>query len=111
MAKLLIVFLFTLSINAFAQVTTTTVYTTTNGTKYHKINCKYLTKSKIETTLAKAKEAKYEACKVCKPDTTITSTTVTTTNTTTTTQCTAITQKGTQCKHKVELGRTKCWQH
>jgi hypothetical protein len=44
-----------------------TVYVTKTGTKYHKSGCRYLKSSKIETTLAKAKEAGMTACSVCKP--------------------------------------------
>ena len=42
------------------------VYVTKTGKKYHEGGCRYLKKSKIETTLAKARK-KYDACSVCKP--------------------------------------------
>jgi hypothetical protein len=44
-----------------------TVYITRTGKKYHKGSCRYLKKSKIKTTKAKAKKQGYKACKVCKP--------------------------------------------
>lgn len=44
-----------------------TVYITKTGKKYHKVGCKTLKKSKIKTTLSKAKKSKYTPCKVCKP--------------------------------------------
>jgi len=43
------------------------VYVTKTGKKYHKNNCRYLRQSKIKTTLSKAQESGYSACKVCKP--------------------------------------------
>lgn len=55
---------------AFSQ----TVYVTRTGEKYHASGCRYLSKSKIETTLADAKEKGYTACSVCKPTTTVIST-------------------------------------
>ncbi len=45
------------------------VYITQTGEKYHTSSCRYLKESKIETTLEKALESGYEACKVCKPNT------------------------------------------
>lgn len=43
------------------------VYITNTGNKYHKAGCRYLKSSKTKTTVAKAKKAGYEPCKVCKP--------------------------------------------
>jgi hypothetical protein len=43
------------------------VYVTRTGTKYHKSSCRYLSQSKIKTTLKKAIAAGNGACKVCKP--------------------------------------------
>ncbi len=43
------------------------VYVTKIGNKYHKNSCKYLKKSKIETTKTTAKRDGYTACSVCKP--------------------------------------------
>jgi len=43
------------------------VYVTNTGKKYHKGNCRYLSKSKIKTTKSKAQNSGYTACKVCKP--------------------------------------------
>ncbi len=102
MARLLIVFLFTLSISAFAQVTTTTVYTATNGTKYHKINCKYLTKSKIETTVEKA--VFFTPCKVCKPYNTDSEPTIECISI----FCPANAYKGAYCKREDLAGSISC---
>lgn len=49
------------------RVQETVVYITNTGTKYHKSTCRYLSQSKIKTTLKKAKAAGNDACKVCKP--------------------------------------------
>lgn len=43
-----------------------TVFITETGTKYHRDGCRYLSKSKIEISLSRAKSA-YQPCKVCKP--------------------------------------------
>lgn len=45
-----------------------TVYVTKTGGKYHRENCRYLSKSKIPMSLKDAAK-KYEPCKVCKPPT------------------------------------------
>ena len=47
----------------------TIVYITKTGEKYHRGDCRYLKKSKIEITLKDAKKKGYEPCKVCKPPT------------------------------------------
>jgi len=44
-----------------------TVYVTKSGTKYHLGTCSHLSKSKIERSLADAKNAGYEPCKTCNP--------------------------------------------
>ncbi|WP_224994314.1 hypothetical protein [Cesiribacter sp. SM1] len=44
-----------------------TVYVTKTGSKYHEDGCRYLSKSKIETTVKDARAKGYEPCKVCKP--------------------------------------------
>ena len=45
--------------------TSTTVYITNSGSKYHKANCSYLSKSKISIDLSKAKSQGYEPCSKC----------------------------------------------
>lgn len=46
---------------------TTIVYITNSGSKYHRSGCFYLRKSKIETTLDKAKKQGFSACSRCNP--------------------------------------------
>jgi competence protein ComEC len=43
-----------------------TVYITNTGSKYHRDGCRYLSKSKIPTSLSSAKQS-YGPCSVCKP--------------------------------------------
>ncbi|GHV79156.1 hypothetical protein AGMMS49944_09470 [Spirochaetia bacterium] len=43
------------------------VYITRTGEKYHRGNCRYVAKSKIEVTLQHAKERGLGPCSVCKP--------------------------------------------
>ena len=45
----------------------TVVYITRTGECYHADGCRFLQKSKIETTLADAVARGYRACKVCRP--------------------------------------------
>ena len=106
--------------NAFTQ----TVYITKTGKKYHRVDCKYLSKSSYSINLSDAKAKGYEPCKVCKPPTTVNSTTnqqtpaqtpkketKNTKNSTQSVQCSAITKKGTQCKRMTKSPNGKCYQH
>ena len=45
----------------------TIVYITATGECYHRLGCRYLSKSCIPITLAKAKAEGYRPCSVCKP--------------------------------------------
>lgn len=47
------------------QVTSSTVYITNSGTKYHEAGCRYLTSSKISISLTDAKNRGYTPCSVC----------------------------------------------
>ena len=49
------------------QSSKTTVYITETGTKYHKVSCSYLKKSKIKTALKDAKGKGLEPCSRCNP--------------------------------------------
>lgn len=51
-----------------AAATTSRVYVTTSGTKYHKKGCRYLSGSSLELDLD-AVTARYTPCSVCKPPT------------------------------------------
>lgn len=44
-----------------------TVYITRTGKKYHTATCRYLSRSKIATSLKDAKANGYTPCSVCKP--------------------------------------------
>jgi micrococcal nuclease len=44
-----------------------TVYITKTGKKYHRANCRYLSRSKIPTSLKDAKANRYTPCSVCNP--------------------------------------------
>jgi hypothetical protein len=45
---------------------TETVYITKSGKKYHRADCRFLSKSKIALPLAEAKKY-YRPCKICMP--------------------------------------------
>ena len=60
----------TINVQSYSENATkkdTIVYVTEYGTKYHRENCRYLRKSRIETKLSVAKEYGFEPCYVCKP--------------------------------------------
>jgi hypothetical protein len=44
-----------------------TVYITKTGKKYHRASCRYLSRSKISTSLKDAKANGFTACSVCRP--------------------------------------------
>ena len=50
-----------------SSTSTTTVYITKTGTKYHRGDCSYLSKSKISISLSDAKADGYTACSRCNP--------------------------------------------
>ena len=103
------------------EVRSQTVYVTRTGEKYHNDGCRYLSRSQIETTVAKAKENGYTACSVCKPpvkaSSATTATPLKTTPTTptikraTSTQCTALTKSKKRCSRMTTNASGRCWQH
>lgn len=103
-----------------------TVYVTKTGEKYHKITCRYLSKSCYSIELPDAKDKGYTSCKVCKPGSG--SPTQKKTNTgqaskikpgTSTSgktsgssnQCAALTKAGKRCSRMTKDLSGKCWQH
>ena len=63
-----LLFIFTLSIPAFAVSGRTTVYRTKTGDHYHTSDCRFLGKSKIKTTLdAAVNEYHLTPCSICNP--------------------------------------------
>ena len=50
-----------------AAAPSTTVYVTRTGERYHRGACRYLSQSKVPTTLEAARGAGYTPCKVCNP--------------------------------------------
>jgi len=111
-AALLICSLLLVSIFAFGQ----TVYVTNTGTKYHTSGCRYLSKSKIATSIDKALEGAYTACSVCKPFVSSTKQGVVQNESApvknpSSAQCTAITKVGNQCSRGTKESNGRCWQH
>ena len=65
---LALLFVFSLSVPAFAVSGRTTVYRTKTGTHYHTADCRFLGKSKVKTTLTAAvNEFHLTPCSVCNP--------------------------------------------
>ena len=85
------------------------VYVTQTGVKYHNVTCRYLAKSKIESTRVKAIKNGYSACKICKPGGATTAKSKK--KPSSDGRCTATTQKGARCKRNSASGSNKCWQH
>jgi hypothetical protein len=54
-------------LNAAQNAATTTVYVTKTGEKYHRDGCRYLSRSKIATTLKAAVARGLGPCSVCRP--------------------------------------------
>ena len=100
-----------------ATISAQNVYITKSGTKYHKSNCKYLSKSKIEIDLKTAKEKVYDACELCFKDSIQETKNVKSDSTKVKEekaidqQCKAITKSGKRCSRKASKGSKYCWQH
>lgn len=111
---LTLIFVFLLG-NIFAQ----TVYVTKSGKKYHKANCRSLSKSSIAISLADANAKGYQPCKVCygKSANMSSQTTQpkeqsnTKVNDSESTQCNATTKAGARCKRKTKSPNGFCKQH
>lgn len=56
-------------VRAFTVPTTTEVYVTDTGTKYHREGCPHLTHSRNAMSIAAAENAGYEPCSLCHSDT------------------------------------------
>ena len=106
---LILLFLFSLSAIAGSAISQT-VYITNSGKKYHKEDCRYLSKSSIAISLQDAKEQSYTACKVCKPGGSSENSFYDDQDYTNS-QSAAITKKGTQCKRSAKGNSGYCWQH
>lgn len=114
--RLLLTIIFTLFLNnVFSQ----TVYTTKTGTKYHTQYCKYLKKSSYAISLSDAKAKGYDACSICKPNSTATSPSAPSTKKTESApksssgsvQCSGTTKAGSRCKRMTTSSNGRCYQH
>jgi hypothetical protein len=111
----LILFLILTSQIGYSQ----TVYVTRTGAKYHNDGCRYLSRSKISTTIQDAKESGYTACSVCKPSSTVKPSTQKVTSTpapapvrkATSTQCTGMTKANKRCLRMTTSANGRCYQH
>jgi hypothetical protein len=109
------ILLLLLSLPYIAQAQT--VYITKTGSKYHRDNCRYLSKSKFATDLKEAKAHGYTPCSVCKPSgngATIQPQGQQLQKQPTpsaSTRCTATTKAGTRCSRTTTNPNGRCWQH
>lgn len=109
---LTLIFVFLMG-NIFAQ----TVYVTKSGKKYHKANCRSLSKSSIAISLADAKAKGYQPCKVCygksanAPSQTTQNKKQEEVKDSESTQCNATTKAGARCKRKTKSPNGFCKQH
>jgi hypothetical protein len=109
-----------LTAGAIAQSSSTTVYVTRTGEKYHRASCRYLSRSQIPMALGEASK-RFGPCSVCKPPMLLVKTPLVpdapardaakASRTAPTTQCQATTKKGTQCSRRAKPGSRYCWQH
>jgi hypothetical protein len=115
MARVLSILLVLLIATSFAYAQT--VYITRTGAKYHSGGCRYLSKSKISTSLDEAVQSGYTPCSVCSPprasevQTQQQEITTTTQHNTTSTRCTGTTKAGSQCKRMTTNASGRCYQH
>ena len=118
-----IIFLF-----LFNNVSAQTVYITKTGAKYHRENCRYLSRSSIAISLANALSDGYTACSVCRPPLKVS---ITKSNRSSnasarenqsnsksssirravSVQCSATTKAGNRCKRMTKSPNGLCWQH
>src|SRR5688500_17421093 len=115
--KLLILLLIIIlgSHSAFSQ----TVYVTKTGEKYHDDGCRYLSRSKISTTLQDAKANGYTGCSVCKPSSTVKPSTQKVMSRpapapvrkAASTQCTGMTKAKKRCLRMTTSANGRCYQH
>ena len=90
----------------------TIVCKTRTGAKYHKSDCSYLSKSKIEISLKDAVAEGLTACSRCRPiEVEVKAEGKAKQKKVYAYRCQAITKKGTQCKRKASAGSNYCWQH
>ena len=112
---LLILFFLVTSHIGYSQ----TVYVTKTGEKYHDDGCRYLSRSKISTTLQDAKANGYTGCSVCKPSSTVKPSTQKVMSTpapapvrkATSTQCTGMTKAKKRCLRMTTSANGRCYQH
>ena len=121
--KALKLFLITFSIIFTNNLIAQTVYVTNTGEKYHVVNCRYLKYSQNETTIKKAKDLGYLACKVCKPtventpkiktehESNVQNEKATSIKKVIATQCTGNTKSGRRCLRKTKNSNGRCYQH
>lgn len=118
--------LFLVFVGASSTVLAQTVYITKTGEKYHKITCRYLSKSCYSIELSDAKDKGYASCKVCKPGSgssaqkkinpgqapKIKSGTSTLGKaSSSSSQCISLTKTGKRCSRMTKDKSGKCWQH
>ena len=112
MKKFLLLFIALIVICAGA-VSAQTVYITKTGQKYHTVDCRYLSHSKIAISLKEAIQNGYDACSVCQPpvSTSSSKTAKSDTKSSASVQCAATTKSGTRCKRMTKSSNGYCWQH
>jgi endonuclease YncB( thermonuclease family) len=100
--------------------TSSDVYVTKSGSKYHVSGCRYLSKNAIPIALAAARDG-YSPCSACIEQAVESRKVQAVTKEATVKpgdqpavdggRCQATTKKGEQCKRAAEPGRSYCWQH
>jgi hypothetical protein len=102
-------------LSPYSTLFSQTVYVTKTGKKYHSDNCRYLSQSKIRTTVDEALSKNYSPCSVCAPPSSSQDKSTTTQTapikSATSSQCTAQTKAGKRCSRQTKEANGRCWQH
>jgi hypothetical protein len=97
------------AVDMAAPVTDDTVYVTQSGKKYHRLDCRLLSKNKTALPLSQAR-LNYGPCSLCAVSVGVAQS-IQPNNKMAATQCAATTKSGKRCTRNAEPGTKFCWQH
>jgi hypothetical protein len=100
------------AVDEAAPVIDDTVYVTQSGKKYHRADCRQLSKNSIALPLSRA-QINLSACRLCEASTTPPATTqsLQQNDKVAPARCLAKTKNDDRCKREAEAGSKYCWQH
>jgi hypothetical protein len=100
------------AVDEAAPVIDDTVYVTQSGKKYHRADCRLLSKNSIALPLSRA-QINFSACRLCEASTNppATAQSLQQNDKVAPARCLAKTKNGDRCKREAEAGSKYCWQH